>query len=91
MKLSNVFLAAVVILTCVCVFQITAVPFIQQVQDEHHVESEELQENQHLTEAEHRLADPLVLFRTKRQSHLSLCRFCCKCCRNKGCGYCCKF
>lgn len=30
--------------------------------------------------------------RQKRQSHLSLCRWCCNCCRaNKGCGFCCKF
>lgn len=30
--------------------------------------------------------------REKRQSHLSLCRWCCNCCRgNKGCGMCCKF
>uniref|UniRef100_A0AAY4ADE0 Uncharacterized protein n=1 Tax=Denticeps clupeoides TaxID=299321 RepID=A0AAY4ADE0_9TELE len=32
-----------------------------------------------------------TLFRTKRQSHLSLCHYCCNCCRNKGCGFCCKF
>uniref|UniRef100_A0A4W5LWR7 Hepcidin n=1 Tax=Hucho hucho TaxID=62062 RepID=A0A4W5LWR7_9TELE len=30
-------------------------------------------------------------FRFKRQSHLSLCRWCCNCCHNKGCGFCCKF
>uniref|UniRef100_A0A8C6WJ67 Hepcidin n=1 Tax=Neogobius melanostomus TaxID=47308 RepID=A0A8C6WJ67_9GOBI len=30
--------------------------------------------------------------REKRQSHLSLCRWCCNCCRSyKGCGFCCKF
>ncbi|KAJ0066620.1 hypothetical protein NL108_015654 [Boleophthalmus pectinirostris] len=30
--------------------------------------------------------------REKRQSHLSMCRWCCNCCRgNKGCGPCCKF
>lgn len=30
--------------------------------------------------------------REKRQSHISMCYYCCNCCRaNKGCGYCCKF
>ncbi|XP_061675981.1 hepcidin-1 [Syngnathoides biaculeatus] len=30
--------------------------------------------------------------RHKRQSNLSLCRWCCGCCRAyKGCGYCCRF
>ncbi|XP_028984676.1 hepcidin-1 [Betta splendens] len=30
--------------------------------------------------------------RQKRQSHLSMCRWCCNCCRGyKGCGACCKF
>ncbi|XP_069058169.1 hepcidin [Pleurodeles waltl] len=32
----------------------------------------------------------MSLLRTKRQSHLSLCSFCCNCCKNKGCGYCCR-
>ncbi|XP_077432526.1 hepcidin-1 [Vanacampus margaritifer] len=30
--------------------------------------------------------------RHKRQSNLSLCRWCCNCCRSyKGCGFCCKY
>ncbi|KAK7146718.1 hypothetical protein R3I94_009529 [Phoxinus phoxinus] len=81
-------LVALVLLACVCVLQTGAVPFTQ---DEHHVERETPQENQIGTEAAQELANPLALFRTKRQSHLSLCRYCCNCCRNKGCGYCCKF
>ncbi|XP_040276835.1 hepcidin-like [Bufo bufo] len=28
--------------------------------------------------------------RTKRWSHLSICRFCCNCCNFKDCGICCK-
>ncbi|XP_056399219.1 hepcidin-like [Hyla sarda] len=31
-----------------------------------------------------------VFHRTKRFSHLSICRFCCNCCKNKECGLCCK-
>ncbi|XP_040182777.1 hepcidin isoform X1 [Rana temporaria] len=27
--------------------------------------------------------------RSKRHSPLSICRFCCNCCKNKGCGLCC--
>lgn len=29
--------------------------------------------------------------RQKRQSHLSLCRWCCDCCKNNGCGFCCRY
>ncbi|XP_069804557.1 hepcidin [Dendropsophus ebraccatus] len=31
-----------------------------------------------------------TLHRTKRFSHLSICRFCCGCCKDKECGICCK-
>ncbi|XP_075696504.1 hepcidin-1-like [Rhinoderma darwinii] len=27
--------------------------------------------------------------RNKRHIGLSTCTYCCKCCKNKGCGYCC--
>nr|AGO64769.1 hepcidin [Cyprinus carpio] len=91
MKFSRVALAAAVIIACVCILQSAAVPFTQQTEDEHHVESEAPQENQHLTETSQEQTNPLAFFRVKRQSHLSLCRYCCNCCRNKGCGYCCKF
>ncbi|XP_016110346.1 hepcidin-1 isoform X1 [Sinocyclocheilus grahami] len=93
MKLTRVALAAAVVIACVCFLQTAAVPFTQQTDDEHHVESEAPQENEHLTETsqEQTNPNPLAFFRVKRQSHLSLCRYCCNCCRNKGCGYCCKF
>ncbi|XP_052473867.1 hepcidin-1 isoform X2 [Carassius gibelio] len=85
MKFSRVALAALVIIACVCILQTAAVPFTQQTEDEHHVQ------NEHLTETSQEQTNPLAFFRVKRQSHLSLCRYCCNCCRNKGCGYCCKF
>ncbi|XP_052473869.1 hepcidin-1 isoform X3 [Carassius gibelio] len=84
MKFSRVALAALVIIACVCILQTAAVPFTQ-TEDEHHVQ------NEHLTETSQEQTNPLAFFRVKRQSHLSLCRYCCNCCRNKGCGYCCKF
>ncbi|XP_026111567.1 hepcidin-1-like isoform X1 [Carassius auratus] len=85
MKFSRVALAALVIIACVCILQTAAVPFTQQTEDEHHVQ------NEHLKETSQEQTNPLAFFRVKRQSHLSLCRYCCNCCRNKGCGYCCKF
>ncbi|XP_028679239.1 hepcidin-1 isoform X1 [Erpetoichthys calabaricus] len=41
----------------------------------------------------HAQVSPLVslLQRAKRQTHLPMCRYCCNCCRNKRCGYCCPF
>ncbi|XP_016089893.1 hepcidin-1 isoform X1 [Sinocyclocheilus grahami] len=86
MKLTYVALAAAVVIACVCILQSAAVPFTQQTEDEHHVESETPP-----TETSQEQTNPLAFFRVKRQSHLSLCRYCCNCCRNKGCGYCCKF
>ncbi|XP_029574477.1 hepcidin-2-like [Salmo trutta] len=37
------------------------------------------------------LAEIQEHFRFKHRRHLSLCRWCCNCCNNKGCGSCCKF
>nr|QNR87387.1 hepcidin [Hemibarbus labeo] len=91
MKCAHVALAAAVVIACVCILQTAAVPFTQQEQDEHHEESHTPQENESWTETAQEQTNPLAFFRTKRQSHLSLCRYCCNCCRNKGCGYCCKF
>ncbi|XP_029781892.1 hepcidin [Suricata suricatta] len=31
-----------------------------------------------------------VLQRLKRDSHIPICVFCCNCCRNSKCGFCCK-
>ncbi|XP_067303908.1 hepcidin-1 [Pseudorasbora parva] len=90
MKRAHVALAAAVVIACVCILQTAAVPFAQE-QGEHHVEKETHQENEHFTETAQEQTNPLAFFRAKRQSHISLCRYCCNCCRNKGCGYCCKF
>ncbi|XP_048476479.1 hepcidin-1-like [Rhincodon typus] len=31
-----------------------------------------------------------VLLRQKRMSHISLCLYCCGCCKTSMCGFCCK-
>ncbi|KAJ7985336.1 hypothetical protein DPEC_G00351010 [Dallia pectoralis] len=77
-----------VVLVCICINESTAVPFTE-------VRPEEV-ENVPSTVGELQQHDGKSLdwsehLRVKRQSHLSLCRYCCKCCRNKGCGFCCRF
>ncbi|XP_068097632.1 hepcidin-1-like [Hyperolius riggenbachi] len=32
----------------------------------------------------------VAVTRGKRHTALSICVYCCKCCRYKGCGYCCR-
>ncbi|XP_056617640.1 hepcidin-1 isoform X1 [Triplophysa dalaica] len=90
MKVTRVFLSAVLVVVCFCILQTAAGPFIQQVHEDQ-VKSEAPQINHHSTETSLEQRNPLALFRSKRQSHLSLCRYCCNCCHNKGCGFCCKF
>ncbi|XP_063291872.1 hepcidin-1-like [Pelobates fuscus] len=50
----------------------------------------------HITEPETEQSNIMgSLLRTKRQSHLSICTYCCNCCKrgrngkSKGCGMCC--
>ncbi|XP_048379851.1 hepcidin [Stegostoma tigrinum] len=31
-----------------------------------------------------------VLLRQKRMSHISVCVYCCECCKKKTCGFCCR-
>nr|XP_004659855.1 hepcidin [Jaculus jaculus] len=33
---------------------------------------------------------PLFQRLKRRDTHLSICTFCCKCCHNENCGFCCK-
>ncbi|XP_026883461.1 hepcidin-1 [Electrophorus electricus] len=92
MKSMRIAVAVTAIIACVCIFQSSALPFSEsEPRAEEQMESEpraqELQWTAHFAEE----TNPEVLFRGKRTSHLSLCRYCCKCCRNKGCGFCCRF
>ncbi|KAI1894824.1 hypothetical protein AGOR_G00119730 [Albula goreensis] len=84
--------AVLVVFLSMCVLHCTAHPYAEtRVQEtgESVVQAEELQQTSSTADE----TNPLVLSRTKRhlQGPFSMCRYCCKCCRNKGCGYCCKF
>nr|XP_023668852.1 hepcidin [Paramormyrops kingsleyae] len=74
---------------CVCVLLSAAVPFSQTLTQE--TGRGDTRNEERWTPAAAEETHPLALLRTKRQSHLSLCRYCCGCCKNKGCGYCCRF
>ncbi|XP_030637712.1 hepcidin-1 [Chanos chanos] len=86
MKYISVCVAATVIIACLCILETSAVPLSE-------TQSGEPSNNEALPEMEltERSMERPVYFRAKRHSHLSLCRYCCNCCRNKGCGFCCKF
>ncbi|KAK3541194.1 hypothetical protein QTP86_016207 [Hemibagrus guttatus] len=89
MKPMSIVCAVIVI---VCVLTCAAVPFSQsEVRLEEPVEMEAAQRHDQGEAATLQETSPEVLLRTKRQSHLSLCRYCCNCCKNKGCGFCCRF
>ncbi|XP_076866817.1 hepcidin-1 [Brachyhypopomus gauderio] len=84
--------AVTVIIACVCIFQGSSLPFSEsEPRVEEQMESEDPHQEVQGSAFSAVETSPEVLFRTKRTSNLSLCRFCCKCCRNKGCGFCCRF
>ncbi|KAF7691986.1 hypothetical protein HF521_010953 [Silurus meridionalis] len=82
MKPISIACGVAVIIACVCVFQSAGVPLTES---QVHLEEpmEETEAVQSLDQGEvsslAREMSPEVLFRTKRQSHLSLCRYCCNC------------
>ncbi|KAL4657609.1 hepcidin [Arapaima gigas] len=83
------FLRIVAVILSICVLLAAASPLSEtQMQEDDRGDIREGE--QRTTEAAEKMS-PSVLFRSKRQSHLSMCRICCKCCNNKGCGFCCKF
>ncbi|MEE6481877.1 hypothetical protein FKM82_013041 [Ascaphus truei] len=57
-----------------------------------------LKGNEMVNSAADNLADAQVeasyslapLLRSKRQSHMSICVYCCNCCKQKVCGFCCR-
>ncbi|XP_010897732.1 hepcidin-1 [Esox lucius] len=88
MKVFSVAVTVAVVVVCICIHESTAVPFSEVRPEEagniHNPVGDMQQpggESMNL---------PPFNFRIKRQSHLSLCRYCCACCYNKGCGFCCK-
>ncbi|XP_040020631.1 hepcidin-1 [Gasterosteus aculeatus] len=91
MKAFSIAVAVTLVLAFICILQSSAVPFTGQVH-----EQEEAASNDTPVAAYQEMSTESMMmpdhFRQKRQSHLSMCRWCCKCCRSyKGCGYCCKF
>ncbi|XP_036820650.1 hepcidin-like [Oncorhynchus mykiss] len=93
MKAFSVAVAVVVVLACMFILESTAVPFFEVRTDEVGSIDSPVGEHQQPGGESMRLllAGIQEHFRFKRQSHLSLCRWCCNCCHNKGCGFCCKF
>ncbi|XP_029115626.1 hepcidin-1 [Scleropages formosus] len=83
------FLSIIAVILCACALLSAASPVSEMPMQETR-EGDIQEDKQWITEAAEEV-NPLVLLRSKRQSHLSLCRYCCNCCKNKGCGYCCKF
>nr|XP_046169647.1 hepcidin-like [Oncorhynchus gorbuscha] len=89
MKAFSVAVAVVLVLACMFILESTTVPFSELVLTEE-VGSIDSPVGEHQQPGGESMCLP-EHFRFKRQSHLSLCRWCCNCCHNKGCGFCCKF
>ncbi|XP_068425632.1 hepcidin-1 [Clinocottus analis] len=88
MKAFSIAVAVTLVLAFICVLESSAVPFtgVQEL--------EEAGSNDTPVAAYQEMSSMMMPghFRQKRQSNLSLCRWCCNCCRSyKGCGFCCKF
>ncbi|XP_028325691.1 hepcidin-1 isoform X2 [Gouania willdenowi] len=93
MKAFSIAVAVTLVLAFLCILESSAVPFAGQMQ-----ELEETGSNDTPVEAHQGGETSLDSWmmsdhiRKKRNSHISLCVWCCNCCRNqKGCGICCKF
>ncbi|KAM6968399.1 hepcidin-1 [Aplochiton taeniatus] len=90
MKAFSIAVAVTLVLAFACILGSSAVPF-PEVQVHEEVGDQDTPVLFHEEAASSSMQLPL-LFRQKRHtSHLSLCRYCCKCCRNKGCGFCCRY
>nr|CBL59464.1 Hepcidin-1 [Plecoglossus altivelis] len=85
MKAFSVAFAMVLVLARTCIFSSYALPYSEKPEQER---SSLVLEHQ---QVEDHSQNSFAATRVRRQSHLSLCRWCCKCCHNKGCGFCCKF
>ncbi|KAF1388262.1 hypothetical protein PFLUV_G00088370 [Perca fluviatilis] len=90
MKAFSIAVAVTLVLAFICILESSAVPFAEvQGLEEAGSNDTPVAAYQEMS-MESRMMPAHT--RQKRQSHLSLCRWCCNCCRaNKGCGFCCKF
>ncbi|KAL6109559.1 uncharacterized protein ACO6RY_12657 [Pungitius sinensis] len=92
MKAFSIAVAVTLVLAFICILESSAVPFTGQVHGQEEAGSNDTPVAAYQEMSMESKMMPDHLLRQKRQSHLSLCRWCCNCCRSyKGCGYCCKF
>ncbi|XP_035496795.1 hepcidin-1 [Scophthalmus maximus] len=90
MKAFSIAVAVTLVLAFVCILESSAVPF-PGVQELEEAGSNDTPAAAHQETSMEPWTVPSHI-RQKRQSHISLCRWCCNCCKaNKGCGFCCKF
>nr|ADY16665.1 hepcidin 5 [Epinephelus moara] len=90
MKTFSVAVAVTLVLAFICILESSAVPFTGVQELEEAASSDTPVAAYQEMSMESRMMPDHV--RQKRQSHLSMCRWCCNCCKgNKGCGPCCKF
>ncbi|XP_026226964.1 hepcidin-1 [Anabas testudineus] len=90
MKAFSIAVAVTLVLAFIFILESSAVPFTG-VQELEEAGSNDTPVAAH---QETSVASWMMLnhIRPKRQSHLSLCRWCCNCCKGyKGCGSCCRF
>ncbi|XP_072317121.1 hepcidin-1 [Eucyclogobius newberryi] len=90
MKAFSIAVAVTLVLAFVCFVESSALPFAGEPEPEEAGSNDTpVAAHQDMSAQSWMMPGPV---REKRQSHLSLCRWCCNCCRgNKGCGFCCKF
>nr|AMM63161.1 hepcidin [Bostrychus sinensis]QPF70051.1 hepcidin [Bostrychus sinensis]QPF70052.1 hepcidin [Bostrychus sinensis] len=90
MKAFSIAVAVTLVLAFICILESSALPFTG-VPELEEAGSNDTPVAAHPDMSAYSWMMP-GLVREKRQSHLSLCRWCCNCCRGyKGCGFCCKF
>ncbi|XP_057690225.1 hepcidin-1 [Corythoichthys intestinalis] len=89
MKAFSIAVAVTLVLAFICIVESSALPFNEGQQMEEAIGGDTPVAGWQDDGAE--LWTPYHV-RQKRQSNLSLCRWCCNCCRSyKGCGFCCKY
>ncbi|XP_006791782.1 hepcidin-1 [Neolamprologus brichardi] len=91
MKAFSIAVAVTLVLAFICILESSAIPFagVQELAEEAGSNDTPVVAHQEMSAESSMMPNHI---RQKRQSHLSLCRWCCNCCRsNKGCGFCCKF
>nr|AEK98542.1 hepcidin isoform 2 [Miichthys miiuy] len=89
MKAFSIAVAVTLVLAFICILESSAVPFTG-VQELEEAGSNDTPVATHQEMSMESWMMP-NLVRQKRQSNISLCRYCCNCCKNKGCGFCCRF